>query len=124
MVGLDQLVIWACSLTNKTDAPSANLPLKFHLRRKNQLTGKKKERVMTRQITEEEMIKIKRLHTHVRVKWSQTQPSDRYSTSLQNAKRFFEGDDHNLTDAKDVFIGLKHLGIWLKKMESYDWTGE
>ena len=79
---------------------------------------------MTRQITEEEMIKIKRLHTHVRLKWSETQPTDRYATSLQNARRFFEGDDHNLSDAKDVFIGLKHLGIWLKKMESYDWTSE
>ena len=79
---------------------------------------------MTRQITEEEMIKIKRLHTHVRVKWSQTQPADRYATSLQNAKKFFEGDDYNLEDAKNIFIGLKHLGIWLKKMDSYEWKGE
>lgn len=79
---------------------------------------------MTRQITEEEMIKIKRLHTHVRLKWSETQPTDRYATSLQNARRFFEGDDHNLSDAKNVFIGLKQLGIWLKKMESYEWTGK
>lgn len=79
---------------------------------------------MTRQITEEEMIKIKRLHTHVRVKWSETQPTDRYSTSLQNARNFFDGDDHNLDNAKMVFNGLKNLGIWLKKMEAYEWKGE
>ena len=77
---------------------------------------------MSRQITEEEMIKIKRLYTHVRVKWSQTQPSDRYP--MHEAKRFIEGNDHNLADAKNVFIGLKHLAIWLKKMEEYDWSQE
>ena len=77
---------------------------------------------MSRQITKEEMIKIKRLYTHVRIKWSQTQPPDRYA--MHEAKRFIEGDDHNFDDAKNVFIGLKHLGIWLKKMEEYDWSQE
>ena len=77
------------------------------------------------QLSEKQYIDLKRFHTRVRLHWDKTQPHDRYPMALVDAKRFFSLEGiPKLDEGKLIYLQLKSLATWLKKMDEYQWSEE